>query len=654
MADEARFSVRLTDKTSSPSRAAAKAVGKLSGELGGVRKVVGKTSSSLDRFSRALFGAKGGIKGARTELGHFQKGQLGLFQKSLARGQKAAGGMWQQVAGGHLAAEAIMRVGRLAAEAGRAAGSFVMFGERSELAFDQLAKHGATGPKLFELGRTLAKKYGQDIQDTTTNVQKLLAAQFDPKLATDIIAMGADMRVLGATAEETKGAVRAISQIKGAGKLMGDELLQLSEAGVPINAVREEIGRILGGKSTAEVIKLQAAGQIDADTAIQGVLSAVQRVSGSSKLGEAGARFADTTIEGMLGRGKAAAQDAVLGITSRITGPLNKSVGKRLASFSAFLESPEGVAMLDKIGGTLERVVGLADKFVSGFGDGFGEAFKVVGDGAKALFAPFTGGDGKRASVIIKSIGRTVGQMTAALAVGVGILGGVAAGLSVLVNTGHHVMRAIVVGIVDPLGKMLGNFVVWWDDLKTFFDAEGVSLGTKMTQIGKHIVQGLGDGIKAMARYPLDALKGIGSGAIDAMKKTLGIASPSKVFAALGKDTAAGYTIGVDAERSSVRAAGVGMADAHLGGVRTGFGMPSGSLDLGGNTSAFDFGDLTSAALPAPRLDSSQVGGGGVRIGTIPIEVTTGSGDPGEIARTVKREFRREMDDYFREMDLEG
>src|SRR5690606_1119018 len=127
------------------------------------------------------------------------------FGTSLRKGTSVAGqkaqAMWKQVAGGHLAAQAISKIASMGVAAAGAAWDFVNFGQRAELALGQLGKHGATGPKLFELGRTLARKYGQDIQDTTKNLQKLLSAQFDPKLSTDIIKMGADLRAIGADAE---------------------------------------------------------------------------------------------------------------------------------------------------------------------------------------------------------------------------------------------------------------------------------------------------------------------------------------------------------------------------------------------------------------------------------------------------------------------
>src|SRR5690606_17892923 len=279
--------------------------------------------------------------------------------------------MWKQVAGGHLAAQAISRVASLGAAAAGAGWDFVKFGQRSELALGQLGKQGATGAKLFELGRTRAMKFGQDVEDTTVNLQKLLSAQFDARLAADIIKMGADLRAIGATAEDTSGAVRAITQIKGAGKLMGQELLQLANAGVSVELVRGEIGKLLGGKSVEEVIKLQESGQIDADTAIQGILNAVQKKTGSEELGEASARFADTTIEGMMGRSKAIGEDAALRHTKRIEEPLTRFLGKNARRFDEWLNSPKGVQTMTLIGDALEKVLGLFEIMGEAAGQSF-------------------------------------------------------------------------------------------------------------------------------------------------------------------------------------------------------------------------------------------------------------------------------------------
>ena len=92
--------------------------------------------------------------------------------------------------------------------------SFADFAQRSELGFGQLAKHGASASKLFAHARAQAEELGLDVKDTTKTFMKFLALQFDPKQATDMIRMGADLQGLGATAEQVGSVFNAIGKIK--------------------------------------------------------------------------------------------------------------------------------------------------------------------------------------------------------------------------------------------------------------------------------------------------------------------------------------------------------------------------------------------------------------------------------------------------------
>ncbi len=61
----------------------------------------------------------------------------------------------------------------------------------------------------------------------------------------------------------------------------------------------------------------------------------------------------------------------------------------------------------------------------------------------------------------------------------------------------------------------------------TFFE----ELPGKLLDIGVNMVKGLWEGIKSMATWLYDLIKGFATGMVGAMKKALGIASPSKVLA---------------------------------------------------------------------------------------------------------------------------
>ena len=90
----------------------------------------------------------------------------------------------------------------------------------------------------------------------------------------------------------------------------------------------------------------------------------------------------------------------------------------------------------------------------------------------------------------------------------------------------------------------IGNAVV------SFFK----SVPKQMVEIGKNIVMGLWEGIKAMASWIGDKVSGFVGGIVDSVKGMLGIHSPSRVFAGIGKNMALGLGEGFDKQMQGVSA----------------------------------------------------------------------------------------------------
>ena len=80
-----------------------------------------------------------------------------------------------------------------------------------------------------------------------------------------------------------------------------------------------------------------------------------------------------------------------------------------------------------------------------------------------------------------------------------------------------------------------------------------LSLMSRITGIGKNIVNGVWQGIQSMIGWFTGKVKGFFSGIVNSVKNTLGIHSPSKVFASIGKYMAEGLGEGWDNKFSDVR-----------------------------------------------------------------------------------------------------
>lgn len=71
-------------------------------------------------------------------------------------------------------------------------------------------------------------------------------------------------------------------------------------------------------------------------------------------------------------------------------------------------------------------------------------------------------------------------------------------------------------------------------------------------EVGKNIVQGLWEGIKAMASWIGDKVSGFVGGLVDGVKGVLGIHSPSRVFAGIGQNMALGLGQGFERQMQRV------------------------------------------------------------------------------------------------------
>jgi tape measure domain-containing protein len=685
MGDSATFTVKLIDAVSGPARSASKA-------LGGLRGALSSMAGGGDSVGKALGMPTGGGRGARGgrapsagrgfgEIAKAAKLAEGLrldkdreAKRStrqafsgfgeIAKAARAAkssgydgngnrkkqgggkGAMLGDFVKGTLIAGGIEKAVGFAADLTKeiiaGAAELITFGQNSRLAFDQLAKHGATGEKLFEHARALAVAFGLDVEDTTHKYADFLKLQFDPKQADDLVRLGADMRGLGADATKLDSIFLALGQIKSLGKLQGGDLRQLEQAGVSGQLLYEELGKALGGKSNAEVAKLEQAGKISADVAIESLKSAIKRKLQEKDLGEYGAKFANNTISGITGRFKALSTDAAIKVTDKMTAPLTALAKKGLGKFETFLESPQGDATMSAIADALGKAAGFAADFVGAFGSSFGNTLGKIWDGIKPLFdALGGGGTGDAVGQTLKTIGKYMGEVAAAGVLVIGIAGTMGLGFEYLLATAAQVGIGIVGGLIDPLYKMIDDSLAWWFKLKGIWDEQGTSLTDKALGIGKQVVLGFVGGIESLLAYPGDAIAGMARGTIDALKGALGIASPSKATEAIGENVTGTYADTLNAGVSDARAGGAALGAAAVHGM---------------NTTSSMYGPMVSTLASPPTLDTKQLpgrGGFSMPPAVFNIEVSGLSGDPEEAAQKLGSAVERKLDEYFRRLEME-
>ena len=151
-----------------------------------------------------------------------------------------------------------------------------------------------------------------------------------------------------------------------------------------------------------------------------------------------------------------------------------------------------------------------------------------------------------------------------------------------------------VITVVESGLKALGNLGSDTDNVKAFadmlvaqVDRIAAALATQAkpaaTSIGTNIAIGIANGITAAAPAIWNAVVAAVTAALAAARQALGIASPSKAFATIGRQAGAGLTGGMDASIAPAEAAGARLAAASLIGAAGGLPTPRASLPPGGS-----------------------------------------------------------------------
>lgn len=118
-----------------------------------------------------------------------------------------------------------------------------------------------------------------------------------------------------------------------------------------------------------------------------------------------------------------------------------------------------------------------------------------------------------------------------------------------VIELGMKMVLAIVSGLAENLPQIVRSVLDMMATIvKTF-----VSSLPDIVDVGKQIVKGLWEGIKAMGRWIKEKVGSFFSGIVSGVKSKLGIHSPSRVFAGIGENMALGLGEGWDSEYDSIK-----------------------------------------------------------------------------------------------------
>lgn len=140
-----------------------------------------------------------------------------------------------------------------------------------------------------------------------------------------------------------------------------------------------------------------------------------------------------------------------------------------------------------------------------------------------------------------------------------------------VIELGLQIVIALVKGLAQNLPQLVtGVLNMAATIIKTLVDSI-----PDVIEVGKDIVRGVWDGIKAMGSWIKEKVSGFFGGIVDNVKGVLGIHSPSRVFAGIGENMALGLGEGWESEYGTIKrgitngldfgTATVGFADSSIG-----------------------------------------------------------------------------------------
>lgn len=266
-------------------------------------QVAGLTAAvrRVREFQRAVVGATSAARAASAGMGAEFRG-AGYAARSLSlalAGVGAARGGFAALASGAARARAEMaalsssvfnlRNLLIAGTAGYGAKlviDAVSFKENTLIAFQTLLGSREEAERMMREAVRFAAQTPFETRDVVDAYQRLLTAGFKPVEIPVVLRGVGDLAAMkGFSQEIIDRVLLAFQQIRSKGRLQGEELLQLAEAGVPLGRVYEVLGRRLG-VTAEQARKLQEAGRISADLGIVAVMEALRDSVSGGELGK--------------------------------------------------------------------------------------------------------------------------------------------------------------------------------------------------------------------------------------------------------------------------------------------------------------------------------------------------------------------------------
>lgn len=294
------------------------------------------------------------------------------------------------------AGKGVFAFGAIAAAAGTMGFATATNLEQVSVGFTTMLGSAQKAQKFLKQLQQFANTTPFEFEDVTGAAQKFLSMGFAAK---DVIPMltsvGDAVAAMGGGAEQIDSVTTALSQMKIKGKVAGDEIMQLSEQGVPALQILADGF----GVSTGEMSKMISNGKVLSDKAIPMIVKGLE--DGTKNVKGFGGMMAAQS-ETMAGKWSTFMDTMKTGLGNLATKFLptaKKAVDIASSSFQAFFGGLQGAAAtgsggISKVFGTIGGAIGAMVKAFqtgSSVSKGFVGKLELVTATAKNMFLIFTG-----------------------------------------------------------------------------------------------------------------------------------------------------------------------------------------------------------------------------------------------------------------------
>ena len=175
----------------------------------------------------------------------------------------------------------------------------------------------------------------------------------------------------------------------------------------------------------------------------------------------------------------------------------------------------------------------------------FGDILTILGEAMPTLVPVIVE---SLVDAIISLVENADALIEGAVALIVGLTEGVLNALPILTEKAPYLISALAKALLDAMPILLQ--AAWKLGLEI---PKGLYMAfDSAVNVGKQLAKGLWNGLANMKQWVIDKVKGFGKSILKSLKNVLGIASPSKEFAWVGKMSILGYTEAIDDMRGEI------------------------------------------------------------------------------------------------------